>query len=94
MIRNIKLLNFIRLKADKISEEELKKVKLLLIGSCRNKEDENRVADLEKLSTNLNVKDIVDIKVNFKFDYLLNYLAQSAVGIHSMIDEHFGIGYL
>jgi alpha-1,2-mannosyltransferase len=30
--------------------------------------------------------------LNFSFDTLLNQLAQSAVGIHSMIDEHFGIG--
>ena len=64
----------------------------MLIGSCRDKDDENRVENLKKLSQELNVYDQVEFKLNFSFENLLINLAESAVGIHSMIDEHFGIG--
>lgn len=76
----------------KTPDEELKKVKLLLIGSCRDKDDENRVENLKKLAKELNVDCYVEFKLNFSFENLLINLAESAVGIHSMIDEHFGIG--
>jgi alpha-1,2-mannosyltransferase len=74
------------------SADDLKRVRLLLIGSCRNADDEKRVRDLEQLANELNVRDMVDIKVNFTFENMLKDLAESAVGMHSMIDEHFGIG--
>lgn len=64
----------------------------MLIGSCRDKDDENRVENLKNLSHELKVNDHVEFKLNFSFENLLINLAESAVGIHSMIDEHFGIG--
>ena len=47
---------------------------------------------MKELAKNLNVYDKIEFNLNFSFDILLDQLAQSAVGIHSMIDEHFGIG--
>ncbi|CAF0800194.1 unnamed protein product [Brachionus calyciflorus] len=73
-------------------KEEIEKVRLLLIGSCRDQDDQNRVDNLRALARELNIEDKVDFKLNFSFDNLLINLAESAVGIHSMIDEHFGIG--
>jgi alpha-1,2-mannosyltransferase len=62
------------------------------VGSCRNEEDRQRVQSLRDLSKSLKVDDRVDFNINFKFELLLELLAKSAVGIHSMVDEHFGIG--
>lgn len=81
-----------RLKDVGTKQEDLNKVKLVLIGSCRNEEDESRVVGLKKLAKELGVEEYCDFKVNFKFDTMLTLLAESAVGIHSMVDEHFGIG--
>ena len=67
-------------------------VKLILIGSCRNQDDQARVDSLKRLAKTLDVEDHVEFKLNFTFENLLKDLASSAVGIHSMIDEHFGIG--
>ena len=74
--------------------DNLDKIRLLLIGSCRNQDDQDRVDNLKALAKSLNVEDKVDFKLNFTFNNLLKDLAASAVGIHSMIDEHFGIGWL
>ncbi len=47
---------------------------------------------LKELCKTYEIENHVEFKLNFKFEYLLEYLAQSTVGIHTMIDEHFGIG--
>ena len=70
----------------------LETIKLILIGSCRNQEDQDRVDSLKQLAKSLDVESQVEFKLNFTFDNLLKDLAASAVGIHSMVDEHFGIG--
>lgn len=71
----------------------LNKVKLLLIGSCRNFDDEKRVSDLKLLCKELEISDFVEFKINLSFDDLKQSLTDSAVGLHSMKEEHFGIGY-
>ncbi len=76
----------------KQNNQKIDKIKLKLIGSCRNGEDDARVNMLKELAKSLNVYDQTEFNLNFSFDILLDQLAQSAVGIHSMIDEHFGIG--
>jgi alpha-1,2-mannosyltransferase len=64
----------------------------MLIGSCRNEDDYKRVRNLKELAKNLGLEHKVEFKLNFTFDNLLISLAESAVGLHSMVDEHFGIG--
>jgi alpha-1,2-mannosyltransferase len=49
---------------------------------------------LKDLAKKLGVESMVEFKLNFTFDNLLISLAESAVGIHSMTDEHFGIGII
>lgn len=83
---------FVRLKETGAKPYDLEKVKLVLIGSCRNEEDQKRVDGLKELALRLQVDEYCEFKVNFKFDLLLTHLAEAAVGIHSMVDEHFGIG--
>ncbi|XP_053561007.1 GDP-Man:Man(3)GlcNAc(2)-PP-Dol alpha-1,2-mannosyltransferase [Bombina bombina] len=74
----------------KKSPEQKSKLKLILIGGCRNKEDELRVAELKKLSSELAVP--VDFKVNISFEELKRHLNDATIGLHTMWNEHFGIG--
>ncbi|KAM4701057.1 GDP-Man:Man(3)GlcNAc(2)-PP-Dol alpha-1,2-mannosyltransferase [Discoglossus pictus] len=74
----------------KKSLEQRTKLKLILIGGCRNNEDEHRVSELKKLSSELGVP--VEFKVNIPFDELKKYLSNATIGLHTMWNEHFGIG--
>lgn len=76
----------------KQSGSRVDNIKLFLIGSCRNDEDLHRVRMLKEQARRLGIENKVEFKLNFTFDHLLSALAESAVGIHSMVDEHFGIG--
>uniref|UniRef100_A0A8D0L6W9 GDP-Man:Man(3)GlcNAc(2)-PP-Dol alpha-1,2-mannosyltransferase n=1 Tax=Sphenodon punctatus TaxID=8508 RepID=A0A8D0L6W9_SPHPU len=66
--------------------------KLILIGGCRNQEDEQRVNGLKNLCEELGVHKNVEFKVNIPFEDLKKYLADATVGLHTMWNEHFGIG--
>ena len=50
------------------------------------------VDGLKALAASLGVADKVHFSLNFTFKLLLQKLAESAVGVHSMVNEHFGIG--
>uniref|UniRef100_A0AAY4EG87 GDP-Man:Man(3)GlcNAc(2)-PP-Dol alpha-1,2-mannosyltransferase n=1 Tax=Denticeps clupeoides TaxID=299321 RepID=A0AAY4EG87_9TELE len=67
-------------------------VKLVLIGGCRNQEDEERVLMLRGLCQELGVADRVEFKLNISFEELKKELAQATIGLHTMWNEHFGIG--
>lgn len=65
---------------------------LVMVGSCRDKEDEIRVEQLITEARRLKINKFVKICVNVPFDELLTHLLKSTIGIHTMTDEHFGIG--
>lgn len=65
---------------------------LCMIGSCRNAEDEARVAALRDEAARLGVADHVRFAVNVPFAELLELLGRASVGLHTMWCEHFGIG--
>jgi alpha-1,2-mannosyltransferase len=67
-------------------------VKLILIGSCRGEDDEERVDNLQKLSRELVIQDRVEFVLNQPYSILKEYLSRASVGIHTMWNEHFGIG--
>ena len=69
----------------------MKGVRLKLVGSCRGKEDERRVELLEGLATQLGVEGKVDFCVNVTHSELQEYVGGALAGLHSMVDEHFGI---
>ncbi|XP_064636019.1 GDP-Man:Man(3)GlcNAc(2)-PP-Dol alpha-1,2-mannosyltransferase-like isoform X2 [Lineus longissimus] len=71
---------------------ERKFYKLILIGSCRNSEDMERVDRLRKLCDVLCIREYVEFKLNVSFTDLKNYLGSAVIGIHTMWNEHFGIG--
>ena len=75
-----------------ITEEEWAKVKLVIVGGCRNQEDWKLVQDLKDLTKYLSVEDNVEFKVNLPFPDLLSEFSKALIGMHTMHQEHFGIG--
>lgn len=67
-------------------------LRLVLIGGCRNQEDEERVLILRGLCEELGVSDRVDFKLNIPFEELKRELVDATIGLHTMWNEHFGIG--
>uniref|UniRef100_M4BJE7 GDP-Man:Man(3)GlcNAc(2)-PP-Dol alpha-1,2-mannosyltransferase n=1 Tax=Hyaloperonospora arabidopsidis (strain Emoy2) TaxID=559515 RepID=M4BJE7_HYAAE len=65
--------------------------RLVLLGSCRNADDEARVETLKQQAKVLGIADRVDFVVNASFAELKHYLAKSSIGVHTMYNEHFGI---
>ena len=76
----------------KLPENDRKMFRLLLVGGCRDDKDTERVEELKKLAEELDVRQYVDFKLNVSFDDLKKMMAESEIGLHSMLDEHFGIG--
>ena len=69
-----------------------KNVNLILIGSCRCDDDNQRVDQLKKLSRELGIQENVEFVLNQPYAVLKDYLSRASVGIHTMWNEHFGIG--
>ncbi|KAJ9475097.1 GDP-Man:Man(3)GlcNAc(2)-PP-Dol alpha-1,2-mannosyltransferase [Pseudozyma hubeiensis] len=67
-------------------------VKLVIMGSSRNVDDEHRISLLRKLSSSLKLNGNVEFVVNADFKEILKRLETASVGVSTMKDEHFGIG--
>lgn len=67
-------------------------LRLVLIGGCRNQEDEERVLMLRGLCHELGISDRVEFKLNIPFGELKKALGEATIGLHTMWNEHFGIG--
>lgn len=65
---------------------------LVLVGGCRNEGDERRVEELKRLAGELGVADSVRFELNASYDLLREFLCSATIGLHTMVDEHFGIG--
>jgi alpha-1,2-mannosyltransferase len=65
---------------------------LVLIGASRNSEDDERVSALRSLSAELGIRDQVEFKVNVPFSELCEEFGKAKAGLHTMWNEHFGIG--
>lgn len=68
------------------------KIHLLIVGSCRNDEDLERMKNMRDLSKHLALENNVEFKVNVSHQELIQIFQSSTIGIHSMWNEHFGIG--
>ncbi|KAL6538757.1 asparagine-linked glycosylation protein [Orobanche gracilis] len=65
--------------------------KLQFVGSCRNEADEKRLQHLKDRTNELKLDNDVEFHKNVIYSKLVSLLGGATVGIHSMIDEHFGI---
>lgn len=66
-------------------------VKLVMMGSSRNAEDEKRITMLRALAAQLGLEAQVEFVVNADFGAVLERLRTASIGISTMRDEHFGI---
>ncbi|RKP35638.1 glycosyltransferase family 4 protein [Dimargaris cristalligena] len=66
--------------------------RLILLGSSRNQGDEDRINALRRLANELGIADSVHFVINASFPELKDHLARASIGIHTMREEHFGIG--
>ncbi|KAK3099430.1 hypothetical protein FSP39_004183 [Pinctada imbricata] len=73
-------------------DTERKDYKLILVGSCRNEEDSKRVENLKELCRELGISEYVEFELNVSFDRLKELMSESVIGLHTMWNEHFGIG--
>jgi len=68
------------------------KVQLLMIGSCRNDSDKQRVMELRTFIEKRKLTEFVQFLISPPNKELQECMASSLVGIHTMRQEHFGIG--
>lgn len=74
-----------------IDTDLAKKTRLVLIGGCRDEEDNQRVEALKVLSEQLGISDQIIWKLNCPFPQLLESVQNGLIGLHTMWNEHFGI---
>lgn len=64
---------------------------MVIIGSCRGKEDEERKKCIEDLTKHLALDNSVEIKANISYTELIENYQMASIGMHTMWNEHFGI---
>lgn len=74
------------------TKEEQKNYHLVLIGSCRDQGDADRVDALRELAQELGIRAHVQFALNVSFDELKSFIGNATIGLHTMWNEHFGIG--
>ncbi|KAJ4788171.1 hypothetical protein LUZ62_039417 [Rhynchospora pubera] len=82
------------LALERLSSPELeikRRLKLQFVGSCRNEDDERRLQKLKERCTELHLDDFVEFHKNVLYRVLVKLLGGAVAGLHSMVDEHFGI---
>merc|ERR1712100_134127 len=89
-----------RLQIDAISallndserKKKFKDVQLIIIGSCRNPDDDALADSLVQYAKEKNMSENVKILRNVSWDDLVGWLGKAEAGMHTMWMEHFGIG--
>lgn len=66
--------------------------KFTMIGSARHEVDQALIQELKRKIHNLGLDDVVSIKNDIGIDDIKHIFAKAKFGIHTMINEHFGIG--
>ncbi|KAJ1257848.1 hypothetical protein BS78_10G027800 [Paspalum vaginatum] len=72
-------------------DPDFPKPKLQFVGSCRNKEDLERLQKLKDRSIELHIDELVEFHKDISYRDLVQLLGGAIAGLHSMTDEHFGI---
>ncbi|KAG7264750.1 hypothetical protein CRUP_009072 [Coryphaenoides rupestris] len=83
---------FKKLVDRRVSLRDRESLRLVLVGGCRNQEDQDRVLMLRGLCQELGVGEHVDFRLNVPFEELKRELRSATIGLHTMWNEHFGIG--
>mmetsp|Transcript_62963 Transcript_62963/g.147801 ORF Transcript_62963/g.147801 Transcript_62963/m.147801 type:complete len:494 (+) Transcript_62963:38-1519(+) len=96
----LQLRSFAKYKAQTRGHSNAESVRLVLAGGCRDAADRRRVADLQRLCSELGLSQEaeasssewdVSFRTNVALKDMQTLLSQADVGLHTMRDEHFGI---
>lgn len=79
------------LSSPTLSQNLKDRLRLVCAGSVRNDADAERVVALRSLADDLGVADRVDFVVNAGYGEVCEWMGKASVGLHTMVDEHFGI---
>uniref|UniRef100_A0A7S3QMY8 GDP-Man:Man(3)GlcNAc(2)-PP-Dol alpha-1,2-mannosyltransferase n=1 Tax=Dunaliella tertiolecta TaxID=3047 RepID=A0A7S3QMY8_DUNTE len=69
----------------------LRAARLKMVGSCRNDVDAALLSDLQAQARELGLEGYVDWHINVSYAELRELLGGAVGGLHTMVDEHFGI---
>lgn len=64
-----------------------------IIGGCRTQAEEKYIMDLEQMKADLSLQN-VSFAVNLPLEKIEEKFSNTRVGLHTMIEEHFGISVL
>lgn len=77
------------------ASKDTQRVKLVLVGSCRDEEDRRRVVELREYATlklDLIEGEDFEFRVGISRQEMIALLDTATIGLHTMWNEHFGIG--
>lgn len=77
-----------------VSEDTWNNLELVLIGSTRNVKDEEWLQDMKDLAKHYTIENNVTFIVNASYTTLKKEFEEGLIGIHTMTNEHFGIGII
>ncbi|XP_055625508.1 GDP-Man:Man(3)GlcNAc(2)-PP-Dol alpha-1,2-mannosyltransferase isoform X1 [Toxorhynchites rutilus septentrionalis] len=67
------------------------RLRLMIVGSCRDEEDRERVKNMQDLAKHLSLENSVEFRVNVSYQELIQCYQIASIGLHAMWNEHFGI---
>ena len=79
------------LKKRSTSSPKIANAVLVFVGGCRGDADRERLADLKQSVKDLELEDSVQFHVDAPYDVVRRELSRASIGLHTMLDEHFGI---
>ncbi|XP_055613036.1 GDP-Man:Man(3)GlcNAc(2)-PP-Dol alpha-1,2-mannosyltransferase isoform X1 [Uranotaenia lowii] len=72
-------------------EDLWNRLRLMIVGSCRDAEDRERVKNMQDFAKHLSLENSVEFRVNVSYQELLQCFQVATIGLHTMWNEHFGI---
>ena len=75
---------YIELAQSSSTQPEAPSPQLVLIGGCRNPEDERRLQNLKQLCSQLDISQYVTFVVNEPFAVVQEWLSKASIGIHTV----------
>ncbi|VEL11956.1 unnamed protein product [Protopolystoma xenopodis] len=66
--------------------------RLILVGGCRSLRDHARVNHLRYISNQMNLSEMVEFRINLPYIEVVKLFKKATVNLHTMVEEHFGIG--
>ncbi|XP_053684490.1 GDP-Man:Man(3)GlcNAc(2)-PP-Dol alpha-1,2-mannosyltransferase [Sabethes cyaneus] len=67
------------------------RLRLMIVGSCRDDEDRERVKNMQDFAKHLSLENSVEFRVNVSYQELIQCYQVATIGLHAMWNEHFGI---